>query len=489
MTVILGLCDHLMGQSREKMAGSVAMIRRNGEQLLMLVNEILALSKAETSQLPSHWQTGDIVLYFRYLTESFRSLSQSKAVTLSFYSSVPTLTIPYDAEKWKSIVSNLLSNALKFTRENGKIQVELSFAQPQVLQLRVSDSGVGIPAPDLPHIFKRYFQAGNQTGSPGTGIGLALVNEYVQSMNGQVTAESQWGSGSTFTVTLPLPAALPGDPEPVFATPENDSHGSTIQETRPEKPVLLIIEDNADVSHYLRVCLEEQYTIYSAENGHTGLEMACQYIPDLIISDVMMPQKDGYEVCEQVKTNELTSHIPVILLTAKAAQENRIEGFSKGADAYLTKPFDCQELVLISGKMIESRRKLREKYRREWDAASPVNEHLTILSDPFLSRLQEAVEANLDDSAFGVEQLAEAVHLSRSQLHRKLKALTDWSATHFIRHIRLIKARALLQTTSLTIAEIAYAVGFDDPNYFTRVFTETVGSQPTQFREQRKTKV
>lgn len=483
MTVILGLCDQLAGQSREKMTESVMLIKRNGEQLLLLVNELLTLSKAETRQLPTDRQTGDIIRYFRYLTESFRPLSQSKSVALSFQSSVPGLTLAYDAEKWKSIVNNLLSNALKFSRENGTIRVDISIPATAVLQVQVSDSGAGIPSQDLPHIFERYFQAGNQPShTPGTGIGLALAQEYAHSMGGQIAAESQWGSGSVFTVTVPLPADSVSAQEAEWTVPLAES---LPDEAVSEQPVLLMVEDNADVAHYLRLCLQPYYTLLAAGNGQTGLAMARQHVPDLVISDVMMPQKDGYELCEQLKNDELLSHVPVIMLTAKAAHEHRMEGLSKGADAYLTKPFDCQELVLLSEKLIESRLRLREKYRQEWEtrtaATNDVQPH-----DAFLIRLREIIEDHLDDSAFGVEQLADAIHLSRSQLHRKLKAVTDLSAVHFIRHVRLAKARTMLQTTRLTIAEIAYAVGFDDPHYFTRVFTETVGSRPTQFRENRK---
>jgi signal transduction histidine kinase/DNA-binding response OmpR family regulator len=483
MTVILGLCDQLAGQSREKMTESVMLIKRNGEQLLLLVNELLALSKAETRQLPTDGQTGDIIRYFRYLIESFRPLSQSKSVALSFHSAVPGLTLAYDAEKWKSILNNLLSNALKFSRENGTIRVDISIPATTVLQVQVSDSGVGIPSEDLPHIFKRYFQASNQPRhTPGTGIGLALAQEYVHSMGGQITAESQWGSGSVFTVKVPLPADSMSAQEAEWTVQLVES---LPDETVSEQPVLLMVEDNADVAHYLRLCLQPYYTLLAAGNGQTGLAMARQHVPDLVISDVMMPHKDGYELCEQLKNDELLSHVPVILLTAKAAHEHRMEGLSKGADAYLTKPFDCQELVLLSEKLIESRRRLREKYRQEWETPTVATNDLQ-LHDAFLVRLREIIEDHLDDSAFGVEQLANAIHLSRSQLHRKLKAVTDLSAVHFIRQVRLAKARTLLQTTRLTIAEIAYAVGFDDPHYFTRVFTETEGTKPTQFRENRK---
>ncbi|MCU0352363.1 MAG: ATP-binding protein [Cytophagales bacterium] len=480
MTVILGLCDHLLGQPRDKMAQSVAMIKRNGEQLLELVNEILALSKAETDQLPGNRQTGDLVLYLRYLAESFRPLCQVKSVTLAFRSSVPPCVVAYDAGKWKSIVSNLLSNALKFTPATGRITVELARIESGKLRLRVTDSGVGIPADDLPHVFERYFQADNQSGQTGTGIGLALVKEYVHAMQGEVAVESRWGGGTTFTVTVPLssveevPIALPEVP-PVEAILENDNDG--------EKPVVLVVEDNADVAHYVQLCLQEHYAVISAKNGQIGLETARQQIPDVVVSDVMMPERDGYELCGQLKADELTNHIPVVLLTAKAAHEHRLEGLAQGADAYLTKPFDCRELVLTCNKLIDLRRTLREKYRRNWDVAATAEAIAEpTVPDPFLVRLREAVEARLDDGTFGPTQLAEAVHLSRSQLHRKLKAVAGVSAAHFIRNVRLGHARILLQTTQRNVSEIAYAVGFDDPNYFTRVFTETVGTQPTYFR-------
>ncbi len=516
LTVIMGMTEQLAAGSwqsaisdsdRGKLKGVFSLILRNSENLLRLINQMLDLSKLDSGALKMELVRGDIINYLQYLTESFHSMAQEKKIRLTFYSEIPDLAMDFDEGKVQHIVYNLLSNAIKFTGEGGKVVLHANQAERQgqvFLQLKVQDTGIGIPEGQLTRIFDRFFQADNSSTrkGEGTGIGLALTKELVELMGGSISVESTAGKGTTFTLLLPvkLEAGAPMASgafqttrslasELVPGLPPANFPGVKAEGLTGEKPLLLLIEDNADVVTYIVGLLEKDYEIHTAPNGHAGIEKALELVPDIIISDVMMPEKDGYEVCEMLKNDERTSHIPIILLTAKAEVADRITGLRKGADAYLMKPFNKEELFVRLEKLLELRRALQLRYagesflkssrfrKTEMEPAEPT------LDDVFMQKIRQAIVEKMDDTELGIQDLCQAAHLGHTQVFRKLKALTGLNPTLFIRKMRLQKAALLLKTTERNISEIAYDVGFSDPNYFSRVFHEEFGVPPSAIRK------
>ena len=483
---------------------STKLLRRNSKNLLRLINQLLDLSKLDSGTMKMDMVQSDIINYLQYLTESFYSMAHEKKVRLTFYSEIPKLVMDYDEVKIQHIIYNLLSNALKFTGADGKVVLHANQSQRNgqpYLRLKVQDTGIGIPEEQLAHIFDRFFQADNSSTrkSEGTGIGLALTKELVELMRGNIAVESTLGKDTVFTLLLPvrLDANTPMPqtefqtsrtlaPElvPDLADTQISNPSAALLDSTDEKPTLLIIEDNTDVVTYIVGLLKKEYELHTAPNGQIGIDMAFEMIPDIIISDVMMPEKDGYEVCETLKNDERTSHIPIILLTAKAAEADRIVGLRKGADAYLMKPFNKEELFVRLEKLLKLRKALQERYAGATSADSTQSAVSTepSLEDLFLQKLRKTVLENLDDASLGAEQLSRAVNLSTSQLYRKLSALTGNPPNIFIRKIRLQRALEMLKTTDLNISEIAYKVGFNDPNYFSRAFSKQFGEPPSAYR-------
>ncbi len=500
LTVILGMAEQLeaaktqtVGSQKDK----VSLIRRNGEQLLRLINQLLDLSKAQSGKLTLNMHQADAADYLRYLVDSFNSFATSKDIRLRFLCEIDHLNMDFDAEKLQDVMTNLLSNAIKFTPPGGEINVKLSRSVGDYLIIEVKDDGAGISEEALPHIFDRFFTA-KDTGNPagGSGIGLALTKELVEIMSGNITAESEVNVGSTFTIRLPItnqaqPSDSPNMPNPLaepvasqFFMPVEQS-SIRVSGEEDEKPICLVIDDSADIVRYLQMLLEPTYIVAVAYDGKRGIEKALELLPDVIISDVMMPEKDGLEVCDFLKNDERTSHIPIILLTAKATVADRIEGLRRGADAYLQKPFNQEELFIQLKKSVELRRRLISYFSKMPNLSSgETAPELDIeIEDAFLKKARAAVEKDFADEDFDIHRLCRALTMSRAQLHRKLTALTGMSATHFIRSIRLDRAKELLQTTNLTISEVAYEVGFRDPNYFSRTFTEEFGTPPSETRK------
>jgi CheY-like chemotaxis protein len=482
---------------RDKLKQGLELIHRNGGQLLRLINQLLDLAKANSESLALELIQGDIVNYLQYLTESFYSMAEGKQVRLVFYSEEPTLWMDYDEEKVQQIVYNLLSNALKFTPPQGRVVLHLlqiEQAGTPWLQLKVKDSGIGIAPEHLPRIFDQFYQGDHSATrqGAGTGIGLALTKELIELMGGRIGVESTQEKGSTFQVLLPIrrnarrvstiqlskppPAAL----EPVNGSdPEPPAPASDL----PELPLLLLIEDNADLVTYIQTLVASQYTVRVANDGQAGIDRALELVPDIIICDVMMPGKDGFEVCATLKSDERTSHIPIVLLTARATPSDRLEGLLRGADAYLTKPFRKKELQIRLEKLVELRKNLRRRYTEDSEAEIAVDPAGSDPERQFLQKLTGAVKDHQSDPDFGVSQLAEAVLMSQTQVYRKLKALTGKTPSQFIRSLRLHRGLNLLQTTELTISEIAYEVGFTDPNYFSRTFHQEFKRPPSDFRK------
>lgn len=494
LTVILGMTDSLKtdweSKNWEAKTKSLEMIERNSNNLLTLVNEMLDLAKLESGSMELQQITADVIPFVKYLCESFQSFSQESDINLVVYSEIDELIMDFDTGKLSTIISNVLSNAIKFTPKGGKIIVHLNHIltkNNECFFVKVKDSGVGISEDTLPHIFNRFYQVDASTSrhGEGTGIGLALTKELVELMDGTISVKSTPGKGSEFIIELPIsksatevtPKIDPPIQKPLISTNNNDNLNQ-LSGNHSELPLALIIEDNIDVVYYLRTCLKGKYKTLHAVNGNVGIEMACENIPDIVICDVMMPEKDGYEVCSTLKSDERTDHIPIIMLTAKVTDKDRLAGLSQGADAYLAKPFSIAELFIRLDQLIQLRKKMIDKIGND-----SFNQFLkSKVENPeskFLQKVIKSIHKEIDNELFGPAHLARELNLSESQIYRKLKAISGKSTALFIRSVRLQKAKELIQTTDKSIAEIAYEVGFNDPSWFSRAFREEFGFAPS----------
>ncbi len=510
LTVISGMVTQIREQPEQWMEKGMDLIHRNSNQLLSLINQILDLRKLESGALKVNLILGNIVPFLHYLADSFTPMAQSKGLRIHFLSAVAELEMDYDPDKILQILSNLLSNAIKYTPGPGDIYLQINHrkeAEKETLIVQVRDTGKGIGPEALPYIFDRFYQVADLVSQKpqGTGIGLALTKELVALLRGTINVDSAPGKGTTFTVILPITrkalvqdgisAPIPGDAvaeDPVPALfPQQANIAALAPKDRLEEengsPTLLIVEDNPDVRLYLTAFLERHYRILTAENGQQGIDLAIDQVPDLIVSDVMMPVKDGLELCDTLKNDERTSHIPIILLTAKADYDSRIRGLRKGADVYLAKPFEQEELLVRLEQLLVLREKLRDRFRNRLYTAERAAPESSMdepfeMEDAFLQKLRGEVFAHIAEEDFGIVHLQRALGISRTQLHNKIKALTAQSTTEFIRSIRLDKARELLKTTDLNVSEVGYEVGFSNPAYFSRIFTEAFGESPTNAR-------
>ncbi|MFZ2899849.1 MAG: ATP-binding protein [Saprospiraceae bacterium] len=472
LTVIMGMADQLPGESSH-------MIWRNSKKLLRLVDQLLDLSKLEAGSLPTRYVQADVVGEMKYILESYHSLAASKHIHLGFSSDRDELWMDIDTEKLDNIVGNLVDNAIKYSLEDGDVILSLKMLHADRLLIRVEDNGIGIPPEHLDKIFNRFYRVG-EWPVEGAGIGLAIVHEYVKLLDGKMEVESRQGWGTAFSITLPIKQTAPR----MAAQPRPGSL-ETGKAGRPNisvlgKPQLLIIEDSPDVVHYLDNLLHGQYLLSIAQDGEEGLFAAIEQVPDIIISDIMMPKKDGIEVCKTLKNDIRTNHIPIILLTARVDIASRISGLEAGADACLAKPFKRQELEVELAKLLRMRELLRQKYQHPGSVGAIAKPQG--LNERFLKDVHACLEKHYQEETFGIQSLHDMLGLSRTQLHRKLAALTGKPASHFIRSFRLEKAKHLLQTTRMTVAEVAYAVGFKDAMYFSRAFSHEFGMPPSEAR-------
>ncbi|MCB9285589.1 MAG: response regulator [Lewinellaceae bacterium] len=465
---------------------------RNGRRLLELVNQLLDLSRLESGKLQLQVAQNDLAQFVRAIAGSFESLAVRRQIDLHLRLPEFPLFCYFDRDKVEKILVNLISNAFKFTGENGRILVTLKDDGPQA-ELRVTDTGMGIPADQLANLFDRFYYSTQSEVQAGSGLGLSLTKELVELHGGTISVDSKEGKGSSFIVVLPIAPDAFRPEEIVAETPASDTTPQHIPEperteekkalsevlSHAGKPVLLLVEDNPDVRAFVKEQLEGPYLILEAENGKEGLATALEKMPDLVISDVMMPEMDGMEFCKRLKTDEKSSHIPVIMLTAKAEQSDKLEGLELGADDYLAKPFDARELQIRVSNLLTQRKKLQEHYRRTLTFATAEVEAES-MDAAFLRRIREAIEANLEDEGFGVVELGQQVGMSRSQLHRKLSALTGYSPNEVIRNMRLERAKQLLEKKAGTAAEIAFNCGFSSPAYFTKCFKEYFGKLPSE---------
>ena len=493
LTIILGMAQQIKENSKTWLNTGLELITRNGQRLLTLVNQMLDLQKLDAGMIMTQPFQADVVPFLAYLTHSFSMPAESKNIHLAFHPELDAVVMDYDPEKLQNIVSNLLSNALKFTPNGGSVYVRLTASEPEAganryLSIVVEDSGIGISPDHLPFIFDRFYQAENETTrySSGTGIGLALTKELVKLMDGDISVTSEVGQGTSFLVKLPITHNAPvqdvslGEiPAPVISLPSAGFTEISENQTDRKHPLVLVAEDNQDMVRYLDACLLPDFRLATAFDGKQALEKALEIIPDLVISDVMMPEMDGFGLCERLKNDFRTSHIPIVMLTAKADMASRIEGLECGADAYLTKPFYKEELLAHLHNLIELRKKLSQRYASH-DPPSPTEDKAIQREDLFMHQVRSIMKTHLSDENFGIPQLCQELAMSRAQLYRKFEALTNVPVGKFIRTLRLRKAKELLENSSLNVTEVAFEVGFRNLSHFSTAFKEEFGVSPSE---------
>lgn len=501
LTVILGLSQKLeaVGSPVDgndiRTAGSI--IKRQGSQLLLLINQLLDLSKAKAHVSEPGWRTDNVVAYINMIMETFGDFAADHGIHLFYAPRENMVQMDFVPEYLQKIMNNLITNAIKFTpKTNGHVNITTQL-KGQHFIIQVADNGIGIEHEQLSHIFEPFYQADTDSQNIGTGVGLALTRQLVYSIDGQISVVSSPGKGTIFTVTLPirheggqwqpltddekegiampLPAAEPAA-EAMPADSVGDESG--------QRPRILIIEDNRDVAYYIGQHLSDYDTIY-ASNGRTGLEKAEQMVPDLIVTDLMMPEMDGLELCRRVRAGELTSHIPIIVITARSTDEDRIRGIEAGADAYLFKPFNADELLVRIDKLLEQRRLLREKYSRivaGTETAAPDKPLLSDTDAKFIGRLNDLVYSLMGRGQATVETVASHMCMSPIQLRRKVQAITGKTATAYLLQIRLSNAQRLLDAQpDLSISDVAYRCGFSDQSHFSHAFKDAFGMTPSQW--------
>ena len=509
LSLIISPLEKLLKQFKdENLRSELKLMYRNSRRLLNLVNQLLDFRRMEVQKIYLKPAYGDIVFFIDEIFQTFTDLAEKKHIDFKFTTSHREFLTWFDHDKIERIVFNLLSNAFKFTPEGKTINIDL-FIEPKVeytqesgeqeltadrLTLKVIDTGIGIPEENISHIFDRFFQnkiSGGSSVAQGSGIGLSLTKEFVQLHNGTIQVESQPGEGSCFTVVLYLKAEpskvssnvadLSGNIQlPVF----EDEVMSELPELE-KKALVLLVEDNDDFRFYLKDNLKVKYNIIEAADGKEGINMAISNLPDLIVSDVMMPEVDGFELCQQLKTNPNTSHIPIILLTARMSEQKKLEGFETGADDYITKPFSFEMLESRMNNLIEQRERIRNTFQKYYKI-EPNEIGITSLDEKLITKALALVEENIANPDFSVEKLSRELGISRVHLYKKLTALTGKTPIEFIRIMRLKRAAQLLGKSQLSVSEIAYEVGFNDPRYFSRYFKVEFGVLPSQYEKSKK---
>ncbi|WP_235297485.1 response regulator [Portibacter marinus] len=484
LTLILGLSEKLKVNSNGiNNKQDLQMIHRNGKQLLDLINKILEVSKIDENGIQPHYGNGNIATYIRYLVDSLSSLGHRKNIEVVFYSEQDEIYMDYDREMICTIIENLIANAVKFSPKDSRIIIHLKAQEEKALTINVKDRGIGISEKDLPFVFDKYFRVEQKKLTTGTGLGLSLVKSYVETLGGKIQVKSKLGIGSVFTVSLPIrnesellfdEAALDETSPTSLAKPIHSSF--MMQE---DQPCILVVEDSEDVTYFVAQCLNE-YSVIFAKNGREGLSKIKEMKPDLIISDIMMPIMDGIEFCKEVKTNTSTSDIPIILLTAKTKDSDRLFAYTQGADAYISKPFSKVELLTRVKQLIAS----TKRYKAQKDPLLRKFNKDKVNDDDsmFLQKAVKVIRDNLDNHVFGPPLFAKLMGMSDSLLYKKLKGISGKSTALFIRSVRLDHARSLLMKTHLNVSEVARNCGFKDVSWFSRAFKKEFGYSPSEIK-------
>jgi signal transduction histidine kinase/ligand-binding sensor domain-containing protein/DNA-binding response OmpR family regulator len=495
LTLILTPLEKMLKSDAEPpQPGQLQLIHRNARRLLNLVNQLLDFRKLEVQEIKVNLSEGDIISFIRETVYSFSDLSEKKNIKLDFFSSLAVLETTFDQDKVEKIMFNLLSNAFKFTPVQGAVSVsvqETGAENLRALEIQVKDTGIGIPDTKRDKIFERFFQNDLPSSviNQGSGIGLSITKEFVRLQEGTITVDSEVGKGSCFTVVLPIKLILNIENRSVE---EAALHTDVLSEdVQPDTgnttklPTLLLVEDNEDFRFYLKDNLRFQYNIVEAKDGEEGWSKVLSALPDLIVSDVMMPRLSGLELCKKVKHDQRVSHIPVILLTARTAEEQKLEGFESGADDYVTKPFNFEILQSRIKNLIQKRALFQKDFRKQIEIQGS-DIAITSLDEKLIQRAIKYVEEKIADADFSVEDLSHELGMSRVHLYKKLLALTGKSPLEFIRSLRLQRAAKLLSGSQLTVAEVAYQVGFNNPKYFAKYFKEEFGMLPSAYIAQYK---
>lgn len=491
LTLIIAPLEKLIkGENNSDNRKILQLMQENAQQLLSLVNQLLDFRKIDVQGVKLLLSSGDIVLFVRNITHTFKDLSEQKNIRFTFSTSLPSITMRFDTDKIFKIVSNLLSNAFKFTPEGGEISVTLHLQQDEkssFLLIQVTDTGIGIDEDKCDLIFNRFYQvpSDSETSSvAGTGIGLHICREFVKLHDGTITVKSEPGKGSTFTVSLPL---VLSEMEEVISAPEvihnSEPEEELLPQERSDKPLLLVVDDNAKFREFMKLSLKDSYGVLMAGDGEEAWTMILDKLPDMIISDVMMPVTDGIALCKRLKQDIRTSHIPVILLTAKSAEASKIIGLEAGADDYIGKPFNMEMLLLKISHLIELRNRMQEKFMQSSPGGGIqlADIHISSLDEELMRKAINFIEEHLADPELSVEWLSREMGMSRANFYKKTSSITGKTPVELIRTIRLKRAAQLLEKSQLRVNEVAFMVGFNDNKLFRKYFKDEYGCLPSDY--------
>jgi signal transduction histidine kinase/CheY-like chemotaxis protein len=494
------------------------LIRKNADRMLRLIDQVMDMMKIDLNKMKLSLSKGDIVAYLKEMIFSFEEIADQRSIILEYNPEVDSFATWFDENKIEKIIYNLLSNSFKFTPDKGKIQVDLKIrikrdiseesdssnqSDRRFIEITIRDNGIGMPSDYRKHLFERFYRVDRQDSiiRRGTGIGLALTKELVELLSGSIKVESEENKGTCFIILLPAisdPAEsgemaeilneerIPQTDFPAFALSDDHEYIYKYSERKNEAsadrkmPLILLVEDEQEVRDFITGNLNSKYRFLEASDGQKGADLVFRYDPDLIITDIIMPVMDGIEMCHKVKTDIRSSHIPVIMLTARSDLQSKIEGLETGANAYLEKPFSLDLMDAQINNLLESRKLLREKFSKEL-VIKPADITITSVDAIFIRKAMEIVDKHISDSGFGSDQFCREIGMSRSQLHRKLKALTAQAASEFIRTMRLKRAASLLKESKLSVEEISFRVGFNSPAYFTKCFKSLYNTTPSEY--------
>ena len=522
LTVILGEAEQLKDEeSDESKLPKFNAIINQGNHLLRLVNQLLNISKVRTAIGNLPWKNGDLAVLVNMIVENMSVYAGCQGTTIEFNHDDSDFNIDFVPEYCRSIFTNLISNAIKFDSPQGHITVDMSRKKNTVV-IAIADHGSGINEKDLPHIFDLFYQGESGKSELGTGIGLALVKQMTEAMYGKVDVHTQEGEGTTFTITLPVKHKNRDYPKWVpkmFSTSADDfveSVQAAVEASTPvdapagsdNKRIALVVEDNADVATYIQHVLEDSFNVIVAHDGQEGLEKAREVIPDIIVTDLMMPRVDGLEMCRQLRDDELVSHIPIIIVTARDADKDRLQGISVGADAYLTKPFKRDELITVAHNLLHTRDILKIKYQVKLtgkepevddavDVAREVAPEVAVESvdtakilssiarknEIFIEKVKGIILKNIAKSELNSTLIADAMNLSQRQLNRKVSSVLGIDTASYIRQTRILKAQELLLETEDPVGDIGYNCGFESSSYFSKIFRQHTGLTPSEYRK------
>ncbi|MDD7317301.1 MAG: response regulator [Prevotella sp.] len=498
LTVIKGQADLLKASETDarKLSGYDTIMEQS-DVLLNLINQLIEISRAHTDYNNKVWLSGNAVALTRMVIENMRIHAEKKLITLVFESKQPYIEMDFVPGFMRNILRNLISNSLKFTPRGGMITITMRSEGGRIVT-NVADTGIGISPDDLPHIFDPYYRGKNEEANLATGVSLSLTKQMVLAMNGSMEVKSIEGRGTLFTFSIPLrhsdrelPHWMPSMFSPGTVVVEPGVKGTTgnwVEEygrddEKSDKPQVLLVEDNAEVAQYMRALLGGKYRVMYAMNGREALAKAMEYVPDIIVTDLMMPEMDGYELCRNVRASALLNHVPLIIVTAHAEHENLLKAFELGADAYIAKPFNSKELMMRVEKLLQQRQLLKEKYSNAMldDCVEKVD--TTAADQKFMSKLHQILQANMSDTGLGSALVAEKMFISQRQLNRKVKLLTNVDTTTYIREFRILFAKQMLKNTNSSITDIYIQCGFDSPSYFSKIFKQSTGMTPTEYRK------